>query len=272
MRIGLPGSTSFGGGLSNLSQSGHPRSRSGTGSWSGGDRAAASAAGWPRGFARGVGGGGVAGVSGGHTPPLATTSTSWTKLSAATLAAQRFSAIVNQEQFGSPASAAQQQPSAAEVFSVAGAGYSALADDAPGSGAPKQGRGQQEEEEEEEQAEGEEKETYSPFSLRRAYQGADGGGRPIAERRWEDGEVPFREKGEAEGGERGGGVVAPEGGKRALHAAITGTRESVLPRRGSPVAAALGVVQPAPAAAQPRLEAALAPASFGGIGVEESVP
>ena len=260
MRIGLPGSNSFGGGLSSLSQSGAPRSRSGTGSWSGGDRAASAAAGWPRGFARGGGGGGV-GVSGCHTPPMATTSTSWTKLSAATLAAQRFtSSCANQEGYNSP-SAGSQQPSAAEVFSCAA---SALADDTPGSGAPKPPQ------------EGEEdKEAYSPFALRSAYRGVDGGchesavgGPPVAERRWQDGEVPFREKGggDAERERGGAGSAAPEGsGKRVLHEVITGTRETTggtrgaAPRGGPPAGVAFsGGVQSAPAAAaQPPFEAAM---------------
>lgn len=257
MRIGLPGSNSFAGGLSNLSQSGHPRSRSGTGSWSGGDRAASAAsAGWPRGFARGGGGGGV-GVSGSHTPPRAT-STSWTKLSVATLAAQRFSSSANQEPF-SPS--APQQPSAAEIFGGAGGGgcgaaaAAGLADDAAaGSGAPKLGQGEKEEK-------GGGNETYSPLTLRSAYRGADDGGldsalgcgRPAADRRWEDGEVPFREKyrgalEEGEGGNRGAGSVPPEGRRQALHEAVTGTRESA-PRLATP-AVEFGGVQPAPEAAR----------------------
>lgn len=254
MRIGLPGSGgSFGGGLSSLSQSGQPRSRSGTGSWSA-DRAASAAsaasAGWPRGFVRGAGGG--IGLSGCHTPPMAT-STSWTKLSAATLAAQRFASCANQEQQSSP-SAHQQQPSAAEIFS--GSGAAALADDAAGDAAaaatPKTQQQQQQKEEEE-------TETCSPLTLRRAYHGADGGHggalgggqpRPVAERRWEDGEVPFREKNDVVEERRAAALVAPEGDKRVLpHEAKTETEKTREPTpTRAPLVTAVGGVQSAAAA------------------------
>eukprot|EP00752_Nemacystus_decipiens_P018357 g16468.t1 len=269
MRIGLPGSNSFGGGLSTLSQSGQPRSRSGTGSWSGGDRAASAAAtaGWPRGFARGGGGGGV-GVSGCRTPPMAATSTSWTKLSAATLAAQRFGSCATHQDGISP-SAGSQQPSAAEVFSgtcdSSVAAASALADDAPVSRSPEAPGGEKEEKEE--------KEMYSPLTLRSAYQGADGGGSegvrvggpPVAERRWQDGEVPFRENGEGDEDRKGVGlVVAAEGtNRRGLHKVVTGTKETrtreATPRGGAAAEAFGGGVQPAPAAAQARLDVAVEP-------------
>lgn len=93
MRIALHGSMP-GGGLGSLSQHSGPRSRSGTGTWSGLGRTDPTA--WPRAFARGGGSG---------APAMK--SASWTKLSAVTHAT-RYSSTHEQ----SPA-----QRSAADIFS-----------------------------------------------------------------------------------------------------------------------------------------------------------
>lgn len=192
MRMGPHGSKSYGGGLSSLSQSsGKVRQRSSTGSWSGGDlgaAAAAAASGWPpQAFVRGVGGGVGAAA---HMPPLASsTSTSWTKLSAATLASQRLGSRAG-SQHQSPTS--WRQPSAAEVFG-AGGGRGAGGDDDDGAAAaaatPNRHTRQ------------EENEMTPSVTLSAAFHGGSGreggaGGRsrrPVDGRLWEEGDVPFRD-------------------------------------------------------------------------------
>ncbi|CAM9694268.1 unnamed protein product [Ectocarpus sp. 13 AM-2016] len=197
MRMGPHGSKSYGRGLSSLSQSsGKVRPRSSTGSWSGGDlgaAAAAAASGWPpQAFVRGAGGGVGAAA---HMPPLASsTSTSWTKLSAATLASQRFGSRAS-SQHQSPTS--WRQPSAAEVFGAGGARGACGDDDdddggaAAGAEAVTPKRHTQREEDE-----------MSPtVTLSAAFRrgggrvGGAGGrsGRPVDGRHWEEGDVPFRD-------------------------------------------------------------------------------
>ncbi|CAN0259089.1 unnamed protein product, partial [Ectocarpus sp. 12 AP-2014] len=200
MRMGPHGSKSYGRGLSSLSQSsGKVRPRSSTGSWSGGDlgaaaAAAAAASGWPpQAFVRGAGGG-VGGVgAAAHMPPLASsTSTSWTKLSAATLASQRFGSRAS-SQHQSPTS--WRQPSAAEVFGAGGARGACGDDDDDGAAAGAEAATPKR------HTQREEDEMSPTVTLSAAFRrgsgrvGGAGGrsGRPVDGRRWEEGDVPFRD-------------------------------------------------------------------------------
>ncbi|CAB1099644.1 unnamed protein product [Ectocarpus sp. CCAP 1310/34] len=271
MRMGSHGSKSYGRGLSSLSQSSRKvRPLSSTGSWSGGDlgaAAAAAASGWPpQAFVRAAGGGVGAAA---HMPSLASsTSTSWTKLSAATLASQRFGPRAG-SQHQSPTS--WRQPFAAEVFGAGGAkGAGGDEDDGATAGAaaatPK--RPTQREENE-----------MSPtvtqsaaFHRGSGRVGGTGGrsGRPVDERRWEEGDVPFRDnpldvrpKGLALGAARELATGEAKAQEQSLEGAARGATQGV-------AIGAQGVAEPTEggitASASPRPKAVEPPAAGATLG------